>query len=60
MTGQRPQLMRSELTGRVYIITRYKVLDPKTGRIEAITKYDVTDQYRALVDQETDETEDDL
>jgi hypothetical protein len=45
---QHPQLMRSGLTGRVYVVTRYKVLDAETGRIEAITKYDVTEQFEAL------------
>lgn len=45
-----PQLLRNGLTGRVYIVTRYKVLDAEKGRIEAITKYDVTEQYKALVE----------
>jgi hypothetical protein len=50
MTGkQQPQLLQSGLTGRVYVVTRYKVLDAEKGRIEAITKYDVTDQFNALV-----------
>ncbi|HWD42496.1 MAG TPA: hypothetical protein VHM23_02025 [Actinomycetota bacterium] len=46
---QQPLLLRGGLTGRVYVVTRYKVLDAERGRIEAITKYDVTDQFNALV-----------
>jgi hypothetical protein len=46
---QPPLLLRGGLSGRVYVVTRYKVLDPERGRIEAITKYDVTDQFNALV-----------
>jgi hypothetical protein len=45
---QTPQLLRSGLTGRIYVVTRYKVLDAEQGRIEAITKYDVTEQFKAL------------
>ena len=45
---QTPQLLRSGLTGRVWIVTRYKVLDAEKGRIEAFTKYDVTEQFDAL------------
>ena len=46
---QPPLLLRSGLTGRVWIVTRYKVLDAERGRIEAITKHDVTDQFDAIV-----------
>jgi hypothetical protein len=42
-----PLLMRSELTGTVYVVTSYK--DLGEGRIEALKKYDVTDQFNALV-----------
>lgn len=44
----KPLLLRSGLTGTVYVVTRYK--DHGDGRIEAQTKYDVTDQFLALVD----------
>jgi hypothetical protein len=50
---QPPLLLRSGLTGRIWIVTRYKVLDAEKGRIEAITKYDATDQYNALVAEGT-------
>lgn len=43
----KPRLLRSELTGQVYVVTRYKV-DPKSGLIQAQTKYDVTDEFNAL------------
>jgi hypothetical protein len=46
---QQPLLLRSGLTGRIYVVTRYKVLDAEKGRIEAITKHDVTEQVDALV-----------
>jgi hypothetical protein len=48
---QTPQLLRSGLTGRIYIVTRYKVLDAEKGRIEAITKYDVTEQATVIAQQ---------
>jgi hypothetical protein len=51
---QPPLLLRSGLTDRVWIVTRYKVLDAERGRIEAITKYDVTDQFNALVESNKD------
>jgi hypothetical protein len=47
--SQEPLLLRSGLTGRVYVVTRYKVLDAEKGRIEAITKHDVTEQFDKLV-----------
>jgi hypothetical protein len=46
---QPPLLLRGGLSGRIYVVTRYKVLDAEKGRIEAITKHDVTDQYEALL-----------
>jgi hypothetical protein len=49
--SQDPLLLRNGLTGRVWIVTRYKVLDAERGRIEAITKYDVTDQFAALAQE---------
>lgn len=42
----KPLLLRSGLTGTVYVVTRYKV--SPDGHITAQTKYDVTDQYDAL------------
>jgi hypothetical protein len=42
----KPMLMESDLTGRVYVVTRYK--DRGDGRYEAQTKYDVTDQFLAI------------
>lgn len=41
-----PQLVRSELTGAVYVVTAYRYLDD--DQIEAIKKYDVTEQFNAL------------
>lgn len=41
-----PKLVRSPLTGRVYIVTRYKVLDGE--KIQAQEKFDVTDEFVAL------------
>jgi hypothetical protein len=42
----KPRLLQSGLTGRVYVVTKYRERD---GNIEAQTKYDVTDDYRAIV-----------
>lgn len=43
---QTPRLLRSALTGRVYIVTKYR--DLSGGRFEAITKHDCTDEFNAL------------
>jgi hypothetical protein len=47
VSGRRrpPLLSRSELTGRVYIVTRYT--DHGDGRITAHEKFDVTAQFVA-------------
>jgi hypothetical protein len=45
---QPPRLLRSGLTGRVYVLTRYKVVDAEQDQVEAIIKYDVTEDYNAL------------
>lgn len=37
-----PKLMRSDLTGRVYIVTRYR--DLGDGRFQATTKYEVPEK----------------
>ena len=42
-------LMKSELSDRIYIVTRYKIIDEKTGRFRSQIKYDVTDEFNALV-----------
>lgn len=48
-----PMLMRSDLTGHVYIVTSYSEPKGRTGlspdTFVANTKYDVTDQFRALM-----------
>lgn len=44
---QRPRLLRSELSGRVYIVTKYR--DHEGSLIEATEKFDVTDEFEALV-----------
>lgn len=45
----KPLLMRSELTGSVYVVTQYK-REPG-GVVVAQTKYDVTEQFNDLVRQ---------
>lgn len=42
----KPRLLRSGLTDRVYVVTRYR--ERGDGIVEAITKYDVTDEFAAL------------
>lgn len=44
-TEQHPRLLRSGLTGRVYVVTRYKELGD--GRFESLEKFDVTDDFQA-------------
>lgn len=45
--GTPPLLLRSDLTGRVYIATAY-TQDADSGLIVAETKYDVTEEFEAL------------
>lgn len=44
---QAPMLMRAVMTGRVYIVTKYKD-GPSEGVFEAIEKCDITDQFNEL------------
>ena len=44
----KPILARSEITGAVYIVTKYKILDD--GVVDAIEKCDVTDQFDAMTE----------
>lgn len=44
--GQPPLLLKSDLTGAVYVVTKYKRLD--SGVVEAIEKHDVTAQFNDL------------
>jgi len=46
-----PLLLRSPLTGRVYIVTKYSTT--QHGITVADDKYDVTDQYEALIAEVT-------
>jgi hypothetical protein len=43
-----PMLMQGPLSGAVYIVTSYKVIDAERGIFEARTKYDVTAQFEAI------------
>ena len=45
-----PLLMRSDLTGRVYVVTSYTMLANRV--VEAKKKYDVTDQFEKLNERE--------
>lgn len=47
----KPMLMKSELSDRIYVVTKYTIIDKETGRFLAHTKYDVTDEFNALVKQ---------
>lgn len=49
MPSKPPILLRSGLTGSVYIVTAYT--DHGDGRITAKTKHDVTEQFEALVQE---------
>lgn len=43
---QEPKLLHSELTGNVYIVTKYK--DLGKGRYEAHVKHDVTGEFEII------------
>lgn len=48
---QRPRIVRSPLTGRWYIATRY--IDRGGGKLEVITKYEVTEEIHRIIAVET-------
>lgn len=54
---QPPVLMRSGLTGSVWIVTRYR--EDAAGPYEALEKYDVTDQFDAILEEVRTEQIDD-
>ena len=43
----RPRLLRSGLTGSVFVVTRYT--EDAKGNIVAQTKYDVTEDFNAIL-----------
>jgi hypothetical protein len=43
-----PILNVGPLSGKVYIVTRYRVLDAEKGHYEAQEKFDVTEQFDAI------------
>jgi hypothetical protein len=45
---QPPILNVGPLSGKVYIVTRYRVLDGEKGQYEAQEKYDVTEQFEQI------------
>ena len=55
MTAQEPRLLRSPLTGRVYIVTAYR--QGNCGSFVADTKTDVTDEFLAIEAQRLIEAE---
>jgi hypothetical protein len=44
---QVPHLMRGGLSGRIYVVTRYRELG--NGSVEALEKYDITEEFDAMV-----------
>lgn len=46
---QQPHLMRGGLSGRVYVVTRYR--DLGNGTIEALEKFDVHDDFLAMIEE---------
>lgn len=52
MPKQQPRLLRSALTGQVYVVTRYT--QDEHGNIVASTKYDVTEDFWKLANEATD------
>ena len=51
MAKQEPILSLGPFTGRIYIVTRYRLLD--SGIMESLTKYDVTDQFMNIYAEAT-------
>jgi hypothetical protein len=47
---QPPILNVGPLSGKVYIVTRYRVLDAEKGHYEALEKYDVTEEFEAIAE----------
>jgi hypothetical protein len=43
--------MLGPLTGRIYVVTRYKLIDAETGTFEALEKYDVTSDFMAVKEE---------
>ncbi len=41
---QTPKLVKSPISSRWYIVTKYKWIDEETGQFEALEKFDITDQ----------------
>lgn len=50
---QQPRLMRGGLSGRIYVVTRYR--DLGDGFFESLQKYDVTEDFEALLEESEDE-----
>jgi hypothetical protein len=53
---QEPRIVKSELTGQWYIVTRYRIRKHKDATkawLEALTKYEVTEQMKAILAKET-------
>ena len=53
MAEQKPMLMESPITKRVYVVTSYR--DNGDGTFTARKKYDVTDQFEKLSEMRRDE-----
>ncbi len=50
-----PKLLLSQLTGKVYIVTKYK--DLGNGKFKSIIKYDITGEFLKIVKFFTKEIE---
>ena len=46
-----PRLMLGPLTGRIYVATRYRLIDAEKGTWEALEKYDVTSDFMAVKEE---------
>lgn len=47
--NQIPQIVRSPVTKKWYVVTRYKWLDKDNGHLESIDKHDVTKQIEEVL-----------
>lgn len=46
-----PRLMLFPFTGRIYVVTRYKLINAETGTFRALEKYDVTSDFMAVKEE---------
>lgn len=51
---QDPMLMKSEITDRIYVVTKWKLIkaEGSEGYFDALEKFDITDQFNKMFEKE--------